>query len=413
MTGALQPVRFELEVPEPWLLPDGHGQHYRHYVSSIVAALARRRATASLQTIPYHCDFAPRRAPPHSILLSYHSVGDAPNVWRIKESPIVSYFSFDRLGYSGWSEFARSQDIRSRIAAFDLVRAEAIRASESRRQTDNNLSKYPQPVRKAGALQSGYVLFALQIAEDTVQKLQSLDQLDVLFQLAQTTKSRSETLVVKRHPLCRDSRVSHALREVGFRFSNVQISTDSIVDLVEGASRVVVGNSGVGFEALMHRKRVFCFGRSDYEAAVERFDSLADVADMFDRPPTVSAEDATRFIGLYLTEFCFDVRDIGSVAAKLDMAVSRYQTDERPRTGEVADLLAAHAGAETARRALVHARSLAETSVRYGSRSVDPSQMRDWPSDHHFPLPDFVPPTQRELEIEEVAGGVTSLEEFD
>ncbi|WP_250481592.1 hypothetical protein [Caballeronia sp. NCTM5] len=304
----------EVEVPSAWCEHPLVGEPHRLFVANLFGILADLDAVVHTKYVRSGDDFVPRTT--NSVLFSYHSVGDAPNVWRIKEGPLPYYFSFDRRGYSGWSEIAHSGDMYAQAQQMDLEEARRIVRKAREESVGRNVSKYPQPSISVSNLPSGFVFFPLQITSDTVLKLSRLDYFDVLDAAVRTAQERRQALVIKRHPLCTDEKMESALeklRDAPF----VTITEASVHQCLAGARSVLCCNSGVGFEALLHGKPVFSFGESDYNAAAERIARIEDVSSVFDAKTAVTADTRDRFIAYFLTRYCFDARSSEQIAAKV------------------------------------------------------------------------------------------------
>lgn len=324
----------EIEVPSAWCEHPLVGAVHRHFVANLFGVLADLHAVVTAKPVRSGDDFVPRSS--NSILLSYHSVGDSPNVWRIKEGPLPYYFSFDRRGYSGWSELARSPEMQARAQQISSEDAQRIVRKIREESIERNVSKYPQPTIATNALPAEYVFFPLQIASDTVLQLSRLDYFDVLTNVACLARQRRENLVVKRHPLCDNeemARIVEALHACEF----VTITEASIHQCIAGAKSVLCCNSGVGFEALLHGKPVFCFGGSDYGAAAEQIMHLDEMDRVFDVVTSITADARDRFLAYFMTEYCFDARSTEDIAVKVRKAILAAGQDRNATLGSDGD----------------------------------------------------------------------------
>jgi hypothetical protein len=134
----------------------------------------------------------------------------------------------------------------------------------------NNESKFRQPA-KQNINFSDYVLFVCQIPHDEVIKYHS--QVTVAEALKFTLEFCRETgrhCVVKGHPVNPGSMI--VLQNIQKQFTDVSTWTDnySIHSLLENAESVFLVNSGVGYEALLHEKPVYCYGRVEYDCVVNK-----------------------------------------------------------------------------------------------------------------------------------------------
>lgn len=316
---ALIPV--ELEVPPIWLSSPLDGERNRQMFSQLCCALATKPLAIHMSSIGPGMYDLPREAPAGGFVLSYHSYGDGPNIWRIKETPIAGWYSVDETGYSGWSSFARfperyAEGVAGMNAASSIEFVNRIRTQ----LREKNESKYKQTLQ-AFDVRTPYVYFPLQVLSDPVSQFYRLDCLDVLGRAAEIAERTGITLVVKRHPLCESPVVDDALKKLTARFSRVVVSQASVHQHLENCQSVIVANSGVGMEALLYFKPVFTFGSSEYELATQPIHSLDEVelafAPVFD---DVRARCA-KFMAYYLQKCCFSIHDPKSVERIVDIAI--------------------------------------------------------------------------------------------
>lgn len=241
--------------------------------------------------------------------ISYHTVnGDRPG-FHLKETDRRGYFSGDTGGYSGWAAFA---DIALPVAgAHDRSAVEAFIASERAALIGGNQSKYLQPETDSGERHDGrpFVFVALQVIDDAVQRQACLHMFDMLEEVAATCRRRNIAMVVKRHPLCRSRAVAHVLAK-GERRGLFTVASGSIHALIAGSCAVCVINSGVGAEALLHGKPVYCFGRAEYQAAAFKVRARGDFERLF-TPNRLPApiEQIEDFLYALRHVYSVDVRD--------------------------------------------------------------------------------------------------------
>ena len=134
-----------------------------------------------------------------------------------------------------------------------------------------NTSKFPQPQKKDILLPDNFILFPCQIPHDETIQFHSdvsveaslealIDSIDSFPNLA---------LVIKGHPVNPSSMQSlkNIFEKKKSSLINKQIywiDDLSIHQLLESCLAVFTVNSGVGLEAVLHRKKVFTFGNADY-----------------------------------------------------------------------------------------------------------------------------------------------------
>lgn len=317
-TGKRMPV--VVEVPRPWLESSRDGARNQAMFEALLGVLAERNYALEYEDIVFGSTFRRRVAPPGGFRLSYHSCGDARHVWRLKESPVPWFYSFDRLGFSGWCETAVAQEkYQSLMKDADEQAADRFCADTVAWLSAGNLSKYTQD-STGDALPERFVFFPLQIRNDIVARFTRLDPLAVLRTAARIAKARQTHLVVKRHPYCRNPVVGLSIKLARIGNPYVIETSSSVNALLGGCNSVLVANSGVGFEALLRGKPVYSFAASEYAGFSEPIDALDDVESAFAFPPHTTAAIGRRFATFFLKSMCFDARDPQSIRRLLDVA---------------------------------------------------------------------------------------------
>lgn len=172
-------------------------------------------------------------------------------------------FSVDKKGWAGGiSVYPFDSMLKTEYnhIAFNTFRERAL----------SNQSKYPQPEYKEIDLPKEYVLFACQIPTDQTIKYHS--DVGVEKALEYTCAAAQELglpIVVKGHPARPETMAG--CKQVAKKFSNaIYLDKVSIHQLITHSRCVVVVNSGVGLESLLHKKPVVTFGRADYDCVTNR-----------------------------------------------------------------------------------------------------------------------------------------------
>jgi predicted SAM-dependent methyltransferase/2-polyprenyl-3-methyl-5-hydroxy-6-metoxy-1,4-benzoquinol methylase len=327
MTQAVQNILIEL--PLEWMKSKITSEAVRTgaYFASMVSAANELGWTVETTPALMYSDAAPRLPREGQLCISYHSYGEEPNVWRVKEGYLPEYFTLDRLGYSGFSELARYPErFRAAIDSFDLKRAQNIIERNRLRFLDANVSKYDQPHATNAALPSSYLFFPLQTVHDSVQRFACVSQLDAIRRISNLCEQHDAQLVIKRHPFCQDASTTAILEEVT-RLSSVTLVEGPISTLIAGAKAVFGANSGVLFEALLAEKPVFSFASSDFSLATHQIRCPEDFARVFTAPED-DTEDRQRFLGWYLSEYCFESDDVAGIAQRLQQLQQLQQLDQ-------------------------------------------------------------------------------------
>jgi len=309
-----------IEKPITWLESDRDGSRNRLMYANLTLALRSIGANVHETETYYGNDFLERTAPIDGILISYHSVGNAPNIWRLKETPIPFFYNLDKLGYSGWSELAVEKEKHEHIvASLDPRESEIYCKTLSEWLIQENLSKYSQST-SLSPLSQGFTLYPMQVRNDAVAIHNRLDPLDVLRTAAHICRKRKQTLLVKRHPYCTSPKVALHLKLTAAFNKYVQLTSASITSLLPACDRVIAGNSGVGLEALVYGKPVHSFARSEYEMATYQIHTHRDIEEALSGEPPPQP-NGQKFAYYFLSERSFDARNVDDIIKKLKTLV--------------------------------------------------------------------------------------------
>lgn len=136
---------------------------------------------------------------------------------------------------------------------------------------EKNQSKFNQPAFKNIELPKNYILFACQIPYDeTIRYHSDVSVARALTYMCKATEELGIPLIVKSHPTAPYTSMTE-LKNIADQFSHVTWIEDvSIHQLIINSIGVAVVNSGVGSEALLHKKPVITFGRSEYDCVTNR-----------------------------------------------------------------------------------------------------------------------------------------------
>jgi len=183
----------------------------------------------------------------------------------VKPFYLKGHFYFDRLGFSGWSEICKDKSILSNS---NNKNEESFFLSHQNDIIGNNKSKYHQIIKNE-SLPRDFSFFPIQLEGDSVNKLCKLKTIDLLQYIIKIFSNSSKKLVIKRHPKCKSKKIEKILYSTN-KVKNIIISNESIHNLINKSNSVIVNNSGVGFESLLHLKPIYTFGKSDYEIVTRR-----------------------------------------------------------------------------------------------------------------------------------------------
>ena len=284
-----------VEAPGP-----GIREIYRIIFETLDATKAPYQITGRLLT---HGEITSR---PDQVYISYHTFSKEPAGLHFKASDQPHCFTFDPMGFAGWSQFASTPLSELNLDSYASV-ADAFVSAQREKIISGNVSKYAQSSDVA-APKPGYVFLALQTIDDAVQNLAAIPMLDMLSEVAQVCSHQGMRLIVKRHPRCRSERVERALKR-----GNSELSKASIHKLIAGSVAVCTVNSSVGAEALLHHKPVYLFGRADYQAVCHRITHRGQFAGLLERNEMpVSSENLSRFIYVYRNIFAVNLSRDGA-----------------------------------------------------------------------------------------------------
>src|SRR5690606_20612235 len=164
--------------------------------------------------------------------------------FHLKIGTLYGHFIIDSHGYSGWASIAGAS-LEQLVRGVDATEADAHWQVLRRDLVEGMKSKYSQGEADVRNIEGGYIFLPMQVADDTVARLADIDTLSLLRALVEWAKRSGQTVVVKRHPMCRDERIDAAIREAAAA-GHIVVSNGNVHSLVSGARCVVTVNSGVG-----------------------------------------------------------------------------------------------------------------------------------------------------------------------
>jgi hypothetical protein len=251
----------------------------------------------------------------HWPVISYHTTANQAQWWHVKDGPIPAYFSMDPLGYSGWASLASITELPTEeIAEADIEAAwHKLQASI----VEQKASKYPQGCAHFSPPTRPFVFLPLQVLDDTVAQLAYIPADQLLGILIRELPALGYDLVVKRHPKCQSKKVARMLDNTKNQ-PHVTITNCSIHEIIHCCTAVVTVNSGVGFESLLHLKRVILTGKADYAfatTAVQDDTALMKALEEISLPPDIAR--IKRFVYHYTMHHLFHMDDAASIRMRL------------------------------------------------------------------------------------------------
>lgn len=295
----------EVAVGSPFYLlhPNPMASEYRQVFATL--ALECAALGVPLRIVSAGQQQVTTRDPRRTLTLTFHTHGESLNHWHLKDSHAPHRFYFNRLGYSGWLTLSPEQ----RAFVLDTATvSQDVAVDWLEAHSSTPVTKYAQPDHSDG-VQPGCVFFPLQLLDDTVSALHRVPLLDALAIAAEVVPATGRQLVVKRHPMCKDERVAKALRLLGGEVGISVLNCD-VREALAACGVVMTANSSVGFTALVAGKPVIAFGDSDYDVCAFKAVDQEGLRALLARTDLrLDKEMLSRYIGLFLTELTFDIRD--------------------------------------------------------------------------------------------------------
>jgi len=254
------------------------------------------------------------------IFISHHTYFKNNNVWNIKKGYINGYLYFDRCGYSGWAEMANSKKLflKSQTVEYDV----ALNFFESftNEYITNNKSKIAQS-NEQFYIKAPYVFVAGQRPDDTVTKHARIDTIQLIKDVISAYKNTNYKVVVKIHPQEQEDNKYDFLKNL----SNVIVTKASIHKIIPNCFCVYTVNSGVGFEALLHRKKVFTSGHCDYHWVTTPLKNKDEVlASAHQQDNKIDEEMVVKFVYYMLNFYFVNAYSEQNIRTKIELAINEY-----------------------------------------------------------------------------------------
>ena len=268
----------------------------------------------------------------HDIVLAHHTTITRKNVWNLKKGYIPGYMYWDRTGYSGWADIANSRSLYEESQSVDLETAASFFNNFSARYIASDKSKFPQtrmsgrattvmPDKGKFSPPNKYIFVACQRPRDTVSKLAKIKTQRLPVDVVNAFRGSEYKVVIKRHPQEKEMDVRYLAKE-----SHVIFSQHSIHKIIPNATAVITVNSGVGFEALLHKKLVYTSGHCDYHWVTKKLNNARDVMRMVHDIETPHDSNPTiKFMYYMLNEYFVNANDVESVRKKVNMCVAKWK----------------------------------------------------------------------------------------
>ena len=252
-----------------------------------------------------------------TIVLCYHAHTDniENNVWFVHTSSLAGHFTLDRRGYAGFSEVAHNSSFFQKSQGVDLDKAREFFDSFSTSFIESNTSRNYQPDTQLN-VDEPYVFVAGQLSYDSV-----------VTQLSNIANPQSYYDTIARDIGCKVVFKKHPAQDVNGKgnnlkmpdFPNVIPYSGSIHTAIKNAKGVFVINSGVGFEALMHKKPVFTAGNCDYKYVTTQIKDTSQIKSMrklLDQ--SVDQDVLAKYMYYLINEVYVDTHDEKSIQRKIE-----------------------------------------------------------------------------------------------
>lgn len=201
-----------------------------------------------------------------------------------KEMHMCELFTVDHQGWGAdHSRLHMSPDLSAVLAG----QAESFCRSMRADFLHTGHSKHDQPpVRTIPPNLQPYLFAPLQMpGDDVIRNHSPITVIQYISALSQWAALRRRNVVFKLHP-GRPAEIEQEVRKAAAANRYVLLANENVHSLISAAHAVIVINSGVGFESLIHGKPVITLGRCDYQwmtfrATVSDLDAAWDFAGAF------------------------------------------------------------------------------------------------------------------------------------
>lgn len=260
---------------------------------------------------------------PGTRVLSYHTHDEYnQHHMHIQEAALAGRCTIDYQGFAGYSSLA-THFLPIELSTKDSTQQQLESNAENLavEYIHGNISKYEQ-VEQREVFEGNYVFVALQIPTDVVASLAYISGVDLVRTVAEFYEGTSTKVIVKRHPYCNSKTIQSTLEQLSLD-KKIQISTASVHDLISGAQTVFTVNSGVGLEALLHKKTVVVTGSCDYAYAVAAQARTKDeLYSILNSSLSFDSLKVNKLLHHYIYEYSTKSNDIESIKNKIDSWLS-------------------------------------------------------------------------------------------
>lgn len=321
-------MKFYIDVPNSFSVTHYHNHaEVRQAYQAIIAAALRLNIPMELfKAVPYLGSEENTRFA-DGVFYAFHAERPRKNSYCVKPSALPGLWYFDSGGYSGWSEIANNPALHALGDRYDQGKADATIEHYQRRFAEENFSALKQSnddLEPDIASLDDFIFYPLQVNSDEVLKLGRFTQFEAIRRLAELAQRHGKHVVLKRHPLCDSQTIEKMLEEVSGN-NLVHISRCSVHRLIPKSRCVLVSNSGVGLQALIHGKAVYTLASSEYAHMTAQIAYVDELERLFLDDVLVQAPEIRRQLGYLLNEYWVDISSEDAIARRLEAHVQAFQ----------------------------------------------------------------------------------------
>lgn len=239
---------------------------------------------------------------PGVLCIGHHVYDNPENVWTVKRGYVPGYLYFDKKGYSGWSEGVERYNPNAPYTQEQITAAYQL----GHFYINNNISKRVQ-AESCTIPSKPYVLVLNQKPADTVSRLAYIPTTMLHKFVKEAYENTGIGVYVKEHP----------------GVHKKTSKNESLHELIRHSEAVYTVNSGAGFEALLHGKKVYTSGACDYSPVTSIVKSYEDICNTIDEP-SFSLDEIAHYLHYAFNDHFVDAFNEEAIERKLFRAINEY-----------------------------------------------------------------------------------------
>jgi len=240
---------------------------------------------------------------------------DAERTWFFKPTvPDANQTTLDDLGYGSYSSITYE---KPNFENSESHKVNCFFDHKVKSWINSNSNKWGNPFSSTEIPHDDFILIIGQCSGDSVLNRQDfgsyLSKLRVI--INHLLRSSDKDIVVKLHPHMNGSNWKQGDPDVKQNFQSelsslsnrlsVYSDKSSIHSFLPKCSAVVVGNSGSGFEAMMHDKPIISFCMPEYHWVTYDLRKVCDIRRALQTQDWFDPEKSRKFLYWYMEEYCF------------------------------------------------------------------------------------------------------------